>query len=106
VELCIKHYVFIILRVDGEWLSSRLGRFIPRERSTGMHLGAHCGEEKYLLLCRESNIAPRSFTSAVNLRIYIITVDKPCTAMLIYENQQGYLWLCVCVTLVQCSFGR
>jgi hypothetical protein len=54
-ELCIKHYLFLILTVDGEWLSSRLCRFILRERSASKHLiggmgvmnwAEHCGEEK------------------------------------------------------------
>ena len=54
-ELCIKHYLFLILAVDGEWLSSHPGRFIPKERSSGRHLvggtgsmhgSGHCGEEK------------------------------------------------------------
>ena len=51
-ELCIQHYLFLILTVDGECLSSRPGRLILRERSASKHLVGgmggheHGGEEK------------------------------------------------------------
>jgi hypothetical protein len=48
----------------GEWLASRLYRFIPRERDSGSHwigswmslsVGMNAAEKREMLKCRESN---------------------------------------------------